>query len=512
MKKADLELIRDYLDGRVTVDQLDGLNRLLEADAEARTEFRIMATLEEGLRDLSVSTDGQTAGFVGTDTVAGSSSRKLALRPIKIGLALVGIAMLGLLVAAALPLWRGWQWSRAPVIGEVTALSGMSLHVDGVGTELVPGDVLRAGRYRLDTGLVEFRTELGVEVLIEAPALLEIHAADQVELGAGRLSAHVPPEGIGFVVQTPSAEVVDFGTQFAVEVNEQQGTSEVHVFDGEVEVKGRRPEATPTRLHTGEAARVEAADQDPAGISLASDRFLLTLDEPDRTHTDLVREFGATAHYRMRPSEDGQVLSEGGGRYPGRIFAREKTRSSAAPGRIGSSLRLGGRKGASHAVVDRMPLEAGTDLTWSGLIRADSRPRSATIAQVDQTGRRMRLELHRDTGRLSLEIHGGDDGNGNRLLRLVDNEVLSLGEWHQVAFTFKEGEGVLYRDGIAVDRGMMGALQKSSAIRFSFGARLGIKGEASRRWDGRIDEVAVFSQALDSAQILQLFQSTQSSE
>ena len=52
MNERDLELIRDYLDDRIKPKGLERLNRLLETDSDARAEFRAMATLEEGLRDL----------------------------------------------------------------------------------------------------------------------------------------------------------------------------------------------------------------------------------------------------------------------------------------------------------------------------------------------------------------------------------------------------------------------------------------------------------------------------
>ncbi len=53
MNARDLELIRDYLDGRMAPDSLEALNHLLENDAGARARFRALSTLEEGLRDLA---------------------------------------------------------------------------------------------------------------------------------------------------------------------------------------------------------------------------------------------------------------------------------------------------------------------------------------------------------------------------------------------------------------------------------------------------------------------------
>ena len=54
MNEQERELIRDYLDDRISAEGLERLNQLLEFDAVARAEFRAMATLEEGLRDLAI--------------------------------------------------------------------------------------------------------------------------------------------------------------------------------------------------------------------------------------------------------------------------------------------------------------------------------------------------------------------------------------------------------------------------------------------------------------------------
>ena len=45
MNERDLELIRDYLDDRISLDGLERLNQLLETDADARAEFRAMASI-----------------------------------------------------------------------------------------------------------------------------------------------------------------------------------------------------------------------------------------------------------------------------------------------------------------------------------------------------------------------------------------------------------------------------------------------------------------------------------
>jgi hypothetical protein len=49
----------------------------------------------------------------------------------------------------------------------------------------------------------------------------------------GRIAADVPPTAKGFTVITPNGKAVDLGTKFGVDVP-AHGTSEIHVFEGEV--------------------------------------------------------------------------------------------------------------------------------------------------------------------------------------------------------------------------------------------------------------------------------------
>ncbi len=51
----------------------------------------------------------------------------------------------------------------------------------------------------------------------------------------GQMRVHVPPHARGFKLMTPDAKVVDLGTEFGLKVSDS-GKSDVHVFDGEVEV------------------------------------------------------------------------------------------------------------------------------------------------------------------------------------------------------------------------------------------------------------------------------------
>src|SRR5690606_41027575 len=82
-----------------------------------------------------------------------------------------------------------------------------------------------------------------------------------ISLEAGKLTADVPREAVGFAVQTPRLLVVDLGTSFGIEIP-RNGDDQVHVFKGQVELKFRGPldqedRRQSVRLHAGEALRID---------------------------------------------------------------------------------------------------------------------------------------------------------------------------------------------------------------------------------------------------------------
>ncbi|XAL98300.1 FecR family protein [Phycisphaeraceae bacterium D3-23] len=97
---------------------------------------------------------------------------------------------------------------------------------------------LRQGEHRLAEGLVEIELADGVRVVLEAPVAFTLTGTNAMELAQGRLVAHVPPSGYGFSVDTPTARIVDYGTEFGVETDGYRAT-QVHVFRGEVRAASR---------------------------------------------------------------------------------------------------------------------------------------------------------------------------------------------------------------------------------------------------------------------------------
>ena len=109
--------------------------------------------------------------------------------------------------------------------------------------------LIEPGYLEISEGMLQVDFYAGASVLIEGPAGFEVIGAKLGKLHHGRISVHVPPPARGFKVVGPDFEVVDLGTEFGMEIL-PNGESEVHVFDGEVEM---HQDAKPTTLlKTGE--------------------------------------------------------------------------------------------------------------------------------------------------------------------------------------------------------------------------------------------------------------------
>ncbi len=109
--------------------------------------------------------------------------------------------------------------------------------------------LIEPGYLEISEGMLQVDFYAGASVLIEGPAGFEVIGAKLGRLHHGKISVHVPPPARGFKVVGPDFQVVDLGTEFGMEIL-PNGKSEVHVFDGEVEMH-RDTEPT-TLLKTGE--------------------------------------------------------------------------------------------------------------------------------------------------------------------------------------------------------------------------------------------------------------------
>ena len=429
------------------------------------------------------------------------------------------LAKVAALVVVGVALWSQWvtpsKMKPGEAVASLTRSVAASLELFGASSDLGKGSAVRTGHYQLDEGLVQITFESGVEVVIEAPASFEIHGPELMILHEGRLAANVPPEGVGFTVETPDAEVVDYGTEFAVEVVGER-SSEVHVFKGEVEVRPRQEDSSiaSVRLVANQATRIDHSAFVPLGISVDDQRFLRCLDEPDPTYSGAVRELLPLAYYRMAVIDDGETLKDAakGHKNTASIVGDDRRRQPFAPGRIGSSLRLDGSRRGRYAQISpglELPSTAFTIMAW---IRTKTLPRDAVlVSDRNLSGEEtLRLGLVGDHGHLGLTL-----ANGEHSLQVVDSSPLPIEEWTHVAVV-KTYEGLqLYRNGVLVSGELLDGFEAQAHQPFSIGG-IPTKSEGKKRhqksgfWHGRVDELAFFGFALTKEQIENLYHLTPS--
>jgi hypothetical protein len=132
-------------------------------------------------------------------------------------------------------------------------------------------DVLQGARLTLLSGVVQLDMVGGAAVVIEGPTDLELTGPDALRLTQGKTAVRIAEGGGSFVVDTPTMQVIDLGTEFGVETT-ASGDEQVMVFDGSVALADPTEAAfsEPGRPNPAAAAaerRLEAGFQ----VSIAAD-------------------------------------------------------------------------------------------------------------------------------------------------------------------------------------------------------------------------------------------------
>jgi hypothetical protein len=145
--------------------------------------------------------------------------------------------------------------------------------VEWIDEPMVTGASLPLGRLQFASGLMQIEFFSGAIVVLEGPADFELKSENHAVCRQGKLRATVPPEAVGFTIDAPTVKLVDLGTEFGMDVAED-GAAEVHVFDGKVELHS--PEDQPQmgierELLAGSAVRIPSSGQPEAIESMPDD-------------------------------------------------------------------------------------------------------------------------------------------------------------------------------------------------------------------------------------------------
>ncbi len=229
----ELERLIDlYVDDLLDSEGLRRLEELLTAHPEGRRYFVRYMRMHT---DLHVLAHARRAGDRALETIDAVAAQAFS-RP-NTGRRIRAVAAIAASIVCAVGVT--WFLSRTEEPG-ASADVGIAWLVNAQNCRFADAGALReirAGRtVELLGGLAELQFASGATVLLQGPARLEVLSARAAKLRAGRLAARVPPGAEGFEILAPSGRVIDLGTEFGLAVAED-GTAEVHVFDGKVQAE-----------------------------------------------------------------------------------------------------------------------------------------------------------------------------------------------------------------------------------------------------------------------------------
>ena len=251
MEPSNLEnLIDRCLDGIADDDERRQLTAALRCDSSVRDQYVAACRLRAAVADRL----GNPPLAAATDTVSCAKTHRTGRG---LGWTLAMAAMLltavGLATAIAWPTGDGGAdltasvpepgnpshdaGSAAPVVAHI--VRKIDCVWNDQAWQLDSQLTVRGGQtIHLERGFMQLLFVNGVSVVIEGPAQFKLIDGMNSQLEFGAVAVRVPEGFANFVVDTPTANVVDLGTEFGVRVR-RNGATHLRVFDGEVAVSER---------------------------------------------------------------------------------------------------------------------------------------------------------------------------------------------------------------------------------------------------------------------------------
>ncbi len=526
---SDADILRlnalcdELLDGAMSGERHAELERYLATDEAARCHYVRTMGLSASLHTYAAEFESDEGG----ETMV-SFPKQTKPHLLRSRYSFAAALLLSLFLGALLmQQWPGVRDARLGIaqddgVAVITRASGIQWTDGAVCYRL--GDRVPVGKLQVKTGTMQIEFYSGATIILEGPANLEIRSANEAFCHFGKIRGSVPPQAIGFTISTPEYDLVDLGTEFGISV-EPNGISEVHVFDGIVELRGVGRETNQTKgLAEGEAIRLTGAVTgevfgmnqelfpgssalDDVDGALAESRF-----QKWKTFSnDLRKDPGLIAYFTFEPERlwdrvlhnQGQSNEAGlngaivgakwtGGRWPGKQALDFKSPADRV------RLILPGEFDAlTFAVWVRLD---GLDRKWNSLLLTDDWKPGSIHWQFGQSGE------------MILGTRGGKVYKNYFSEKEIGFD--DLGRWMFLATVFdlekREVRHVI--DEKVISRETIDAPEHFLPIKFG-AMELGNYRPAGksgtqdvRNFNGRMDEFMLFNRALSDGELVEIFQ------
>lgn len=403
-----------------------------------------------------------------------------------------------------------------PIDNGVAVVSSVVGEVEFKGRELEKGDMVEPGWLEFESGYLALEFYRGARMTVGGPAMLEFIDGQKVRCHFGKVRAQVPQVAKGFTVLTPESQVVDLGTEFAVEVG-KAGQTEIHVFDGEVETYDVAGSPASKKLITaGKALKVAELKEFPAEATRFNDLVDIGKEER-RTRKS---RFEKWMQRRVSARQDERLIAF----YD---FESDETRERMLPNRSLSGADLDGAivgatwsegpwpgKGAlsfkrpGDRVRINIPGEYD-NLTLSALVRVDGidRTHSSLLLTDGYDEGEVHWQFRKDGDLVTGVRHTPNKGHNYSARDFVN--LKRLGRWVHVATVISKDEATVthYANGKVLH---VTELKATHPLRFG-NASIGNwdrpverAGNGIRNLNGQIAELMIFDTALSKAEIRKL--------
>jgi FecR protein len=239
-----------YADGRAEPSEIAQLEAAIRDDAEFRRWFVRFLHLDAALAGqpgiaAPLLRPAEDSGSVWLAQQTSRGSIRWWWRASTIAAA----ALLVILIAASLPFERTSHSTSAPVF--LMASTQAQWSDPEIELSLRSGDLPR-GLLRLEAGSAEFRFQQGASAVLLGPVAVRFTGPNELYVQQGQVLCRCPTPESRITLTTPTTQVVDLGTEFAVAVAPDAGATQVAVISGAVQVGTN----TTAVLRTGQSAEV----------------------------------------------------------------------------------------------------------------------------------------------------------------------------------------------------------------------------------------------------------------
>lgn len=254
MNKRFHELMLKYFLGEINEEEFCEFEQFLEKDAALRQEYLNYTIMQTDLRSVAL-----------RERTGSASKRKFRFP------AWAAAAIFILL----LPVYMLFNQSASvAVISSSESAAWESRLPTILGSELEPGVL------HLKMGVATLSFHSGADVMLEAPAKIEIVSKMELNALAGVISIHVRESAEGFRVNTPNGHAIDHGTRFSVSVSQEDMLAEFEVQDGEISLHHKSGKVK--HLQTGQALIMNSV-----ALAQVADPLLEGFIQPSKSSTVL---------------------------------------------------------------------------------------------------------------------------------------------------------------------------------------------------------------------------------